>query len=98
MNAEQFVFWMRGYFASTSPENSTRGDWKAIEAVLKTVASPEVDAEVRRLAQARLRRERDDYLRELEKEKGLAPLGITRQFDPVALPSNPLPYPVTNVL
>lgn len=73
MTAEQFVFWLRGYLSAgnDNPANLTRGDWKAVQEMLKTVASPQADADVRLLAQKRLFAERDAFLRELDmREQG----------------------------
>ena len=66
MTAEQFVFWLRGYLAAGGnvPANLTQGDWKAVMEMLKVVTSPQADADVRRIAQERLRQERDAFLRE----------------------------------
>lgn len=68
MTSEQFVFWLRGYLGASNNNvaNLTRGDWTAVQEMLKVVVTPQADAEVRRIAQERLRKERDDFLRQLD--------------------------------
>lgn len=39
MTPEQFVFWLRGYFASGNPGDFTRGDWRTVADVLAQVAA-----------------------------------------------------------
>jgi hypothetical protein len=39
LTPEQFVYWLRGYFASCDPANCTRGDTKTIAAQLTRVVT-----------------------------------------------------------
>lgn len=92
MSPEQFVFWLRGYMASSGPAICTKGDWKAIEAVLKTVNSPIEDAAWLEEARARLRREKEEYLRTL-------PPAVPYTAPPMPVwpsqPGTPPPFTVT---
>lgn len=39
MTPEQFIFWLRGYFASNDSANFARGDWKVIADTLAQVTA-----------------------------------------------------------
>lgn len=96
MSPDEFVFWLRGYFAAggDNPGNLTRGDWKAVMEMLKTVSS---------LPQQRSFTDptdawRADLRRKLEKEreeflKTLPPLSDPQwaPASPSSAPWNPVP-------
>ncbi len=81
MSPAEFVFWLRGYFAAggDNPGNLTRGDWKAVMEMLKTVSSPPQQrsftdptdawrADLRR----KLEKEREEFLKTLPPHPPLA--------------------------
>ena len=84
MTAEQFVFWLRGYLAAggNNPAIMTQGDWKAVMEMLKVVTSPQADADVRLLARKRLLKERDDFLRKWNEQRGAGVLPQPMPMDP----------------
>ena len=77
MTPEQFVFWLRGYFAAGGnvPGNMTRGDWKAVMEMLKVVKSrtDPIPAPWRDENRERLQKEKEEFLRTLPPDTGSPP-------------------------